>query len=143
MNLQEKITIHCPADRVFAYLKEMTNRSDYIPLLEEVILLDDPPLQLGSRYIEVSTIAGRKLRTTYQVTEYEENRKISVQTRKSVFPIQVQLNLIGEGDSTIVRIQLEFELSGIYRLAAPLIGGIVRKQAQDILLRLKQRLETE
>ncbi len=141
LNFQEEIIIQQSPERIFAYLQEVNNRSEYIPLLEEVILLDDPPLRVGSRYIEVSTIAGQKLRTTYQVKDWIKNRKISVQTLKSVFPIQVDLNLMEREGGTALQILLDFELTGVYRLAAPLIRAIVRQQAQDILLRLRRILE--
>ena len=94
MELQEKIEIQLPAEKVFAYMLDVENRSDYIPLLEEVILIDPLPLRLGSRYTEVSTIAGRKLKTTYQVIAFKENFNISVKTIESVFPIQVGLFLL-------------------------------------------------
>ena len=141
LQLEEQITIRVPAEQIFAYLNEVKNRSDFIPLLEEVILLDEPPIRPGSRYIEVATIAGQQLKTTYQVTEIEENKKISVKTLKSVFPIRVDLLLLEREIGTLVKIRLDFELKGIYRLASPLIRGIVQQQAGEILRRLKGKFE--
>ena len=111
-------------------------------MLEEVILLDDPPIQLGSRYIEIATIAGRKLKTTYEVIELIKDKKVSVKTIKSVFPIQADIELLEKGATTMVTLRLNFELKGLYSLAAPVIKGIVQQQAQDILGRLKKILET-
>ena len=67
MVVKEKIRINAAPEQVFSYMMEVQNRTQYIPMLEEVILLDDPPLQQGSRYIEVASIAGQDLKTTYQV----------------------------------------------------------------------------
>ena len=142
MNLQEEIIIDSPIDQVFSYLNEPTNRPDYIPMLEEVILLDAPPIRLGSRYIEVSTIAGRKLKTTYQVVAMEKNEQIRVKTLKSVFPIQVEMKFQPRENLSAIQLIMDFELTGIYRLAAPLIRGIVQQQAQELLRRLKHILET-
>ena len=139
----ERIFIKARPATVFAYLSEVQNRSDYIPMLDEIILLDDPPIQVGSRYIEVANIAGRQLKTTYQVTEMTKDRRVRVKTLKSVFPIQVQIDLEEEGDQTLVGLQLDFELKGIYKLGAPIVKGIVQQQAQDILQRLKRILEKE
>ena len=57
-------------------------------------MLDEPSIHKGSRYIEVATTAGRDLRTTYEVTDLEENLYVSVQTVDSIFPIQVDLALL-------------------------------------------------
>ena len=141
MELQEKIEIKIPVSRVFPYLMEVDNRSDYIPMLEKVIMLDPPPLQLGSRYTEVSTIAGRQLKTTYQVIAFKENRNISVKTIESVFPIRVNLSLLPIDDITILKLQMKVELTGIFRLAAPVVRGIVQQQARDILQKIKYKME--
>lgn len=141
MDLQERIAITAVAKTVFAYLNEVEKRTEYIPMLDEVILLDPPPIRLGSRYVEVATIAGRDLKTTYQVIEWEENRKVKVKTIKSIFPIVAEMELQEEGAQTIVLLRLSFILKGIYRLAAPIVRGIVQQQAKDILLKLKQNIE--
>ena len=140
LNVQENNIIPAPIETVFTYLNEVSNRSNYIPLLEEVILLDEAPIRLGSRYIEVSTIAGQRLRTTYQVIELEKNKKISVKTIKSVFPIRVDISLRPADGGTQVSLQLDFQLKGVYRFTAPLIKGVVQQQAREILQRLKKAL---
>ena len=142
MNLQEEITIQAPVNQVFDYMMDVNNRAAYIPLLEEVIVLDEGPFQIGTRYTEISTIANRRLETTYQVIDFEENKKISVKTIKSVFPIKVDLELMPVNQNTQVSITMDFKLGGVFRFAAPLVRGIVQKQAQDILQKLKRILES-
>ena len=128
---------------MFTYLNQVENRKDYIPLLEEVILLQEPPIRVGTQYVEVSTIARQPLKTTYEVVELEPPKKIRVRTVKSVFPIEVLLQLEKTTKGTKASINLTFTLKGIYKLAAPLVEGIVQKQAQDILQRLKNICEAD
>lgn len=141
MDLQERITIKADPNRVFTYLNQVEKRTEYIPMLDEVILLDPPPIRLGSRYIEVATIAGRDLKTTYQVIEWEQDKRVKVQTIKSIFPIAAEMNLSESNGQTIVQLQLTFTLKGIYRLGAPIVRGIVQQQAEDILRKLKKNIE--
>jgi len=141
LELQEDILIKAPIEKVFAYLNLVDQRTNYIPMLSEVIMLDEPPIQVGSRYIEVATIAGQDLKTTYQVVEWEENRYIKVKTIQSVFPIQAEMILNANGANTNIELALTFTLKGMYRLATPLIRGIVQQQASEILDRLKKILE--
>ncbi|GAB5550522.1 MAG: hypothetical protein Sapg2KO_01130 [Saprospiraceae bacterium] len=137
MQIQEQTTIQADRQVIFNYMNDITNRPTYIPMLKEVILLDEAPIQVGSRYVEVATIAGRELKTTYQVMELNTPEKIRVQTVKSVFPIEAILLFEEHGTSTLLTMQLNFTLKGIYKLGAPVVRGIVQQQAKDILGRLK------
>lgn len=141
MDLQEQIAIQASPTRVFAYLNQVEKRTEYIPMLEEVILLDAPPIRKGSRYIEVATIAGQNLKTTYEVVEWEKDRKVRVKTIKSIFPIEASMELSPHQHGTVVQLSLAFTLKGMYRLAAPLVRGVVQQQAVAILGKLKERLE--
>ena len=60
---------------------------------------------------------------------------------KSIFPIQADLSLSEKEGYTTLVIALDFKLSGIFKLASGVVSGIVRKQAQDILSRVKTNLE--
>ena len=143
MTVQESIEIKASAEEIFSYLLAVENRKDYVPALEEVIMLDPLPIQEGSRYIEVAQIAGRRMETIYQVTTLIKNRQLSARTLKSVFPIRADLILIDQKVVSTLQIQLDFQLSGIFRLASGIIRGIVRQQARDILEKLKRNLERE
>lgn len=137
LEIQEQLKIQADRKVIFTYMNDITNRPSYIPMLQEVILLDEGPIQVGSRYVEVATIAGRELKTTYQVLELNAPHKIRVQTVKSVFPIEATLLFEEQGAGTLLTMQLGIQLKGIYKLGAPVVRGIVQQQAVDILGRLK------
>ena len=141
MKIQEAQIIPVEQNQLFAYLSDVSKRINYIPMLEDLILLDEPPIKLGSRYIEVANIAGRQLKTTYQVVELQAPERIKVKTIKSVFPIEASLQLEERSGATLLTLELNFSLSGIYKLGAPVVRGIVQQQAKDILGRLKDIFE--
>lgn len=141
MTTQQSISIEATTNSVFEYLVNVENRKDYIPALEKVVMLDPLPIQLGSRYIEVAKIAGRRLETTYQVIDFEKNKRISAKTIDSIFPIQANLLLEKNGTSCDLTINLNFKLTGVFRMASGVIKGIVNQQAKDILGKVKTNLE--
>jgi len=141
MFIQRSVEIEAGAIEVFGYLLNIDNRKDYIPLLEEIIMIDPLPIRKGSRYIEVAEIGGRRLETTYQIVELKENRYISAKTLKSVFPIQVDLLLKEKNGKTDLIIQLDFQLKGVFKLASRIVKGIVDQQAKSILKQLKNNIE--
>jgi len=141
MTVQESIQIKSTPNKIFSYLIEVDNRKDYIPALEEVVMLDPLPIQKGSRYIEIAEIAGRRLETTYQVVKFEKNKLISAKTLKSIFPIQADLILEKKGEGSLLKIHLDFQLKGVFKLASGIVKGIVALQAKSILEKLQQNLE--
>ena len=141
MTVQESIEIKTTPQKLFSYLIDVNNRKDYIPALEEVVMLDPLPIQKGSRYIEIAEIAGRRLETTYQVIRFEENKLISAKTLKSIFPIQADLILEKKGKSSLLKINLNFQLKGVFKFASGIVKGIVALQAKSILEKLQQNLE--
>ncbi len=141
MTAQQVIHIHAPPEQIFQYIMDVNNRIDYIPALEEVIMLTEGPIRLGSRYTEVALIGGRRIETTYELVDYRENVRSSAKTIKSIFPIRADLELKPTSDGTDLRIALEFKLSGIFKLGSKIVAGIVNQQAIGILKRIKANVE--
>ncbi len=141
MTAQQNIFIKASPATIFAYLMDVNNRKAYIPALEEVIMLDELPIRKGSKYIEVANIAGRRLKTTYEVIEFEENKHTAAKTLKSIFPIRADLDLEVVKDGTNLTISLNFQLKGIFKFGASVVKGIVNQQAKGILEKIKTNLE--
>lgn len=141
MTSEQSIFIKAVPSTIFTYLMDVNNRKSYIPALEEVIMLDKGPIKKGSRYIEVANIAGRRLKTTYQVIEFEKNKHTAAQTLESIFPIRADLDLEERAGGTELKISLNFKLKGIFKLGASFVKGIVDQQAQGILEKIKEALE--
>lgn len=141
MEVTQSRKIQADPVQVYDYLMDIEKRKQFIPALDEVVLLDPLPIQEGSRYIEISTIAGRPINTTYLITKLEKGKFIGARTIKSVFPIESSLTLDDSSGSTHLTIHLSFKLTGLYKLAAGLIRGIVNQQAIEILNRIKRNVE--
>lgn len=141
MTSEQSIFIKASPVTIFNYLMDVNNRKSYIPALEEVIMLDKGPIKKGSRYIEVANIAGRRLKTTYQVIEFEQNKHTAAQTLESIFPIRADLDLTESSGGTELTISLNFKLKGIFKFGASFVKGIVDQQAQGILVKIKEALE--
>ena len=104
-------------------------------------MLDELPIRKGSRYVELATVGGRLIESTYEVIEFIENKKITTKTLKSPFPIEVELAVVPAEIGTSLSIHLEFKLSGIYRLASAIVRGKVEQNAIEILENTKAELE--
>lgn len=143
MIVTHSVQIQAKPATVFAFLVDINNRMIYIPRLEKVTMLNELPIRKGSRYIELSTIGGQLIESTYKVIEYIENEKITSKTLKSLFPIEVDLVVAPSESGTKLSIHLEFQLTGIYRLASSIVKGKVEQQAIQILENVKTELEKQ
>ena len=81
------------------------------------------------------------MKTTYEVIEYEENKRTSAKTLKSIFPIQADLDLEAVIGGTNLTISLNFKLKGIFKFGASVVKRIVNQQASGILENIKKNLE--
>ena len=142
MQVTQSILIQAEPETVYHYLMDVERRSEIIPALDDIIFIDPLPLKEGSRYVEVSTIAGRPFKTTYQITRLIKGELIMAKTLKSVFPIESRLIMRKQNGSTLLKMILNFRLTGLFRLAAGIIKGIVSLQAIDILNRVKRNVES-
>lgn len=141
MKIIERIRIQSKPEQIFSFLMNLDNRKSYIPALEKVIMLTPLPIQVGSRYIEIANIGGRRLKTTYEVTSYKLNQEVVAKTIESVFPIQAKLSLKPSNETTILSIELELKLKGVFRMASGIVSGIVSQQAKGILKKIKSNTE--
>jgi carbon monoxide dehydrogenase subunit G len=141
ISISENIHVNAPVTETFLFLTDPKSRKRIIPLLEEIIFLDDNPLQVGSKYVEISTIVGRRFETTYMVVVFDENKQISVVTVESVFPIRVDLILKKELAGTTISLDMTLQLKGVFAFGSPVVKNIVTQQAREILRKTKQILE--
>ena len=135
-----KINIKSTPQALYEFLMDVNNRSSYIPALEKVII-PNPPLSIGSQYIEVSRIAGRRLETTYELTDLQPGKRIAARTVKSIFPISVVLSIEEKENSCELTIRLAFKLSGIFRFGKNVVERIVAEQNKEILRKIKRSME--
>lgn len=141
--IRENIKIASAVEDVFDFITDISRRKEFIPELEDVIFPEGPQMSVGMKYIEVASIAGRRIETEYQVIDLRENKYIAVNTIKAIFPIQVILLLTPDGEEVLLTIDLKAELNGIYKVASPLIKIIIADRTRNILKNIKRVLQRQ
>ena len=67
-SIDTSVTINAPIETVFAALINVENNPDWIKSVSAVTLLDEPPLQVGSRFAERGGFMGVNVTDEKQVT---------------------------------------------------------------------------
>lgn len=105
----------------------------------EVRPLTDGPLRAGSRVERVVKFLGRKFGYLYEVTAADA-RSVEIKVQQP-FPMHVRYELRDAPEGTLASIHTHGDATGFFRVAAPLMTRMVRRNITRDLAMLKQHLE--
>jgi Polyketide cyclase / dehydrase and lipid transport len=128
--------------RAFAYATDPKNDPVWIGGISEAELLGDPPLEKGSAVRRLASFMGRRIEYVLEVAELEPGARLAMRSLRSPFPMAVTYSFEPAAGGTVMRIRVEGEPGGMYRLAGPLLPGMVRRSVASDLRRLKAILES-
>jgi uncharacterized protein YndB with AHSA1/START domain len=134
-------TIAAEPDRVFAYAIDPRNDPVWIGGINEAELLGDPPLDRGSSVRRVASFMGKRIEYVLEVVGLDPGERLAMRSIRSPFPMAVTYSFERVNDGTQMAIRVEGDPGGPYRLAGPLLPGMVRRSVAKDLLRLKAILE--
>ena len=137
-----ELTVHVrrPRAEVFAYLADPGNLPEWQSGAVEATA--DGPIAVGTKISEVHKFLGRRIESTFEVTEFEPHSKFSLQTLSGPMMLQVHYALT-EGDGTVLTFVLEGEPGGFFKLAEPLVTRQAERQFKSDLETLKDLLEAQ
>ena len=141
ISINSSATINRPAEQVFEFVAEQENAQLWLGgWLETRQTSED--IGVGSTWIDVVEVLGRRLESEYQLTELEPGRKIAFKSISGTMPINGVYTFTPAGDTTDVIFHLEVESSGFFKLADPLVNRILQRQWDTNLANIKDLLET-
>lgn len=142
--VEESIVIDRPAEEVFAFVTTPENDRLWVSTAVERSRESEGPIGVGSRIRAVDNFLGRRIESTFEVTEHEPSRRSSIRLEG---PIAARGSYVldPEDGGTRFRWILDAEpgLGGLYlgRITDPLVTMIFRRRLQRDLRSLKGVLE--
>jgi hypothetical protein len=142
--VEESITIKRPAEEVFDFVTTPENDSLWTSTAVERRRETEGPISVGSRIKAVDKFLGRKIESTFEVTEHEPGRRSSVRLSG---PVSATGSYILEpmDGATRFRWVMDAEpgLGGVFlgRVTDPIVTFLFRRQLRFNLRRLKEVLE--
>lgn len=129
-----------PAD-VFAYVTDPAKLATWQTNTVSAEQIGDGPVGLGTRIREVHRApGGRELPSVVEVSEFQPDRVFALTVVEGV-PIHVRITFEPEGDGTLMRLHPHGRLTGLMRVAEPLIGRTIKRQFAGYCATLKDVLE--
>lgn len=136
-------TIDRPAADVFEYVADMSNNPEWQKGMESCVWTSDGPIRVGSTYDQVAKFLGREIRTSFEVTEFEPDKLIRIESRSGPMPLDIRRVVTPLGDDRCeVVATIRGDSSGVFRIADPIMKVMVNRSVQADYRRLKARLES-
>lgn len=140
VDVQPEVVIRRPRAEVAAFMFDPRNDAVWTTGVVESRPLGDGRLAAGAEVERVVKFLGRQFSYRYLVVAADDDRSVELRVEKP-FPMQVRYELEDVAGGTRARIHARGEAGGFFRLAAPLLSRMVRKNITQDLEALKAHLE--
>jgi uncharacterized protein YndB with AHSA1/START domain len=126
------VTIHRPADDVFAFLADFENIPRWNYAIEETRKTSAGPVGVGTTYRQTRSIPSRQAEG-FEVTIFEPVRRLAIRGQIGPFQATLSYRLESAGDATTIVNTVQLKASAATRLIAPLATpGIKGAVAQNL-----------
>jgi hypothetical protein len=143
LEIQVDQAIGRPPTEVFVFVADMGNNPSWQKGMQQCRWTSEPPLRLGSTYDQVAGFLGREIVSSFEVTEFETDERIRIQTTAGTMPLDITRSVESDGaDGSVITAIVRGDASGVFRLAEPLMRLLVRSSVRRDYRRLKELLET-
>lgn len=142
MKLDSSIEIDRPADETFAVISDFSRNPEWQRGMKSARWTSEPPIRVGSTYEQLARFLGRDVVTTFEVVAYEAGRSVTIESRKSSFPIKVTRAVAPLGPSrSRVTAHIVGEPGPFFRIFGPLLRVMAERSVRGDYERLRRLLE--
>ena len=115
---------------VVDYLKDFSNAEEWDPGTESCSRLDSGPVQVGSRWHNVSKIAGVSTELEYELIELEDN-KVVFRGKNETAETTDTITVAAHEDGSEITYEAVIEMQGAAKLATPVVKLVFEKIGSD------------
>ena len=141
IHIQQSIVIYQPVTKVFAFLTNAENETQWQAGLIEAKFTSAGPVGVGTTGRDLRQFMGRPIETTWKVTEFERDQKMAFSIVTGPIPFQGSYAFRPVENGTELIFTAWAETKGFSRLFDPLVNWNGKKQYERDLATLKQVLE--
>ncbi len=141
ITLDASVQIHRPIGQVFDFVSHTENDFQWqYGTLESARLPGDPD-GVGSHFRSVGHAVGRRLLGTFQITEYEANRRYGFRSLSGPLESQTLYTFEIGTESTKLNVSTQINVAASFEVPERIFEKQMRKQLKENLALLKGLLE--
>lgn len=141
MFVRSSVVIARPVAAVFAFVADFGNDPQWRSEVRDMRYLSDGPVGVGTRLRETSALLGRLVVTESVIPVYQPNARVDFDSVSGPFRVRGSRTFEVVADGTRLTYELEWQPAGIYRLVAPLVGGMYQRTVDRYLARVAAILQ--
>ncbi|GAB3676570.1 SRPBCC family protein [Zhihengliuella somnathii] len=142
VDVTTSIEVARPREEVAAFAMDPANVPHWYANIRTVERLGEGPFGIGDQAAFEAVFAGRTLRYVYEVRKHEDARLLVMSTADGPFPMRTTYRFADTDiGGTLMELRNDGEPHGFYRVAAPLMAAMMRRENAKDLRRLKAYLE--
>ncbi len=141
---EKSVVINQSLEKTFEFVVNAENEPLWQTQVQEAKFTSDGPIGVGSTSAQTAHFMGRRIETTGEITEYEQNVHWAWKSTSGPIPGsgRTAFEAVGEGQ-TKVTISADLELGGFFKVAEPLVARSGGRLMESNLANLKDLLEAE
>lgn len=140
IDIRAEVTIQRPRTAVAAYMFDPRNEAVWTTGVVESKPLTDGPMRKGTKVERVSKFMGRQFPYVYEVTDTDADSFVEIKV-DNPFPMRIRYELSDAPEGTRASIRASGDATGFFKMAAPLMSRMVKRNIQNDLELLKEVLE--
>ncbi|MGY1810016.1 SRPBCC family protein [Blastococcus sp. SYSU D00669] len=136
--VRREVVVARPRAAVFEYLADLSRHHEWERDLVRTEMVDDGPIGVGTRGVEVRRVMGREMRSPFVITRHEPPFRQDYHTTGG--PVRPDGFLTCEEDGEGTRVSYEFTVPGPF---GPVMAWVIGRGMDRDLVTLKQLLEKD
>ena len=143
INLNNSTMIYRPIKQVFNFMSAPENDFQWQCEILASARLSEGVSAIGTLFRSISHLMGHRVESTFEVTEYEPNRKYGFKSLSG--PLQSQTSYTFEiaSGSTKITVSTQANVVNFFQVADGLLEKKMKKQLKENLVMLKNILEAK
>ena len=143
LKIEKSVVINRPIEEVFEFVINVENLPQWAGPVLEAKQSSEGPLSVGTTQTHVVNFLGRQAEISYEVTEYEPNKKFSTKATSGPIPMETIYNFEPVAEGTMVKLNGKVDAGGFFKLAEPVVAPMLKRQVETDTSNLKELLEAQ
>jgi dehydrogenase/reductase SDR family protein 12 len=139
----DAIDLPIPIEEAFDYLADFSRTAEWDPGVAEAERLTPGTVKLGSRFRVSVSFLGRRLPLEYRITEFNRPSRLVLTGGDDSLRSVDEITFVSRPSGTRVTCEARLELTGIRRVADPILDLLFQRVGSLAVRGLRERLEGE
>ena len=141
ITLSEEIDVAASIEEAFAFVADFSSVQEWDPQVSDARRISNGPIGLGSRFAVVFRFGPRTLDLTYEISEFEPPRKITLRGVGQSFSGEDRISFAVKGQRTRIRYEADLEFPGSTGLLRTAFEKILQPLGRNAVNGLKRCLD--